>query len=842
MPDVLLRLGASLAALWLALLLLTAYASGGELVDFTPKGPTRTPRTLGTIKVGIRVDNYPYSFRDADGTVKGFSVDLLHELGRLMGLQFEEIHGSMEETHRSFREGRLDMVVTLAESKERSQYCDFSIPYLPMTGAILMRTDAAPVSGLEGLRGKQVLLQRGSVAESTLIASGVQTGILYTDTIEDALLKLDGGYGDATLASRLTALALIRRNHIRNVQAVGAPIQDFQIRYCFGVRPGDKQLLSLINEGLAALNHNAPNSGPSAYDRIYAKWFGFIEPAGYSTTHIAIAIAAGLALALAVAIWAVVRQRTMRKRIAKQALALRESEERYRSIFESSLDGIVVLGRIPRKDNDFLITAANCAALRIFGQSARPGPGTTLNGLLQEGPDLSARIAAALLPGNSVLFEYQFKLQQKPVWVHVSVAHKGNRLLLVMADITEAKLAEARFQKSQDALRQAQKLEAIGTLASGIAHDFNNILTGIIGNAQLAQLDIDPKHPARPNIEEILKGSERAKNLVRQILTFSRKAETKKETVRISPLIKEALNFLRSTTPSYIEIRYKESDKTAQIQADPTQIYQVLTNLCTNAVHAMNGRPGHIEIAEAVVTLGAEVSSVHSELKEGSYFRISVRDTGSGMPPEVLEHLFEPFFTTKGQGEGTGLGLAVVHGIVRNHGGVVTVYSQVGQGAVFNLYFPLVKASDEKDREDESRRPIPLGGGETVVLLDDEETIVSTSRIMLEKLGYKAKAFANPEEAEAEILSHPQEIYAVVTDLTMPKLSGIDFARKIRLLRPGLPVILASGYIGERDYSLAHEAGVSFIVDKPYTFHALGNALAACKRSKSQNEPQVRQA
>ena len=357
-------------------------------------------------------------------------------------------------------------------------------------------------------------------------------------------------------------------------------------------------------------------------------------------------------------------------------------------------------------------------------------------------------------------------------------------------DISARKEAERSLRRAETTRRtleaelfHAQKMEAIGTLAGGIAHDFNNILAAIVGNAEMAQMELPAAHPARRDMSEVLRAARRARELVLQILTFSRKQQPQRRPVRTAEVIDDVSCLLRATIPSTIEIVKDIGDPTLHVFGEPTQLHQVLMNLCTNAAHAIGDQHGTIELRQAFVEIGGE--SLHGDLVPGRYVCLTVKDTGHGMDRATLARVFEPFFTTKTAGVGTGLGLAVVHGIVKSHDGTVLVESAPDRGTTFQLYFPLLAcdaASDAAETMD-----VPRGDGERVLFVDDEPTLTDVAQRMLERLGYRVVALASSTEALAAFRADPSAFDVVISDLTMPGLTGMQLAAELRRLRSGLP-------------------------------------------------------
>jgi len=399
------------------------------------------------------------------------------------------------------------------------------------------------------------------------------------------------------------------------------------------------------------------------------------------------------------------------------------------------------------------------------------------------------------------------------------------RSMATVQDVTEREQAAADRVLLETQLHHAQRMEALGTLAAGIAHDFNNILTAIMANASLALLDVGLSHRVRESLGEISTAGSRAAALVQQILAVRRREPQQTRVVALPAIIDEALMLVRATIPATVEIATDFAVDTPSIAADPTQIHQVMMNLCTNAWHAMAGQPGRLGIQTFGLTVDADAKRIHPELEPGRYAVVTVSDTGTGMDPATLERIFDPFFTTKPVGEGSGLGLAVVHGIVKGHAGVVTVVSSPGNGTTFQLYVPAVDAAVDvvasspprpKPRRDVERR---------VLLVDDEASIIGVMKRSLESLGFEVSAFTRPLEALEAVRSGTARFDAVVTDHRMPGMSGSDLTRELRSLDPGLPVITMSGYLSDKVVEEGTQLGVARFLNKPCSIEELAELL-----------------
>ena len=517
----------------------------------------------------------------------------------------------------------------------------------------------------------------------------------------------------------------------------------------------------------------------------------------------------------------VARDITERKRHEEDLLRLHVA-------MDATTDGIYLADRASLR-----YVYVNAAASRMLGR--------THEDIMQSGPedvlgiprDQLERTYDALIAGAAPAAPLEL-LRTRPdgsqAWVelrrHAHQTKQGWIITSVARDITVRKQAEAAQAALELALRESQKLEAIGTLAGGIAHDFNNIISAILGNVELARQDVaDPR--ARESLEEIRKAGFRARSLVQQILTFGRRQPTQRVTISLPAIIDESVRLLRATLPARLEINWQCDADTPNVLADATQLQQVLINLGTNAAHAIGAHAGRIDILSAPATLddaALQASPRLGELRAGRFARITVRDTGQGMDATTLEHIFEPFFTTKPVGEGTGLGLSVAHGILRTHDGAVVAHSEPGKGTRFELFLPAAEAGAA------APAPAPAvaaaaGVGQRVLYVDDDESLLFLTQRMLERRGYRVTAHAAPDAALAAVRADPHGFDLVVTDFNMPGKSGLDVARAVRAIRPDLPVAIISGYITDQLRAEAEGGGVRALIFKPNAVEELCDAV-----------------
>jgi PAS domain S-box-containing protein len=510
-------------------------------------------------------------------------------------------------------------------------------------------------------------------------------------------------------------------------------------------------------------------------------------------------------------------ERTVQLRDANEAL--RKADSRQRALLNAIPD---VVFRIHR-DGTFLDFSAPRG--NTFLPPERIIGSKLLDPAIPEGvrTALTSAIERAITSGTVVPLEYALPADGGPRQFEARIVRSGpEEVVATIRDITARKNAEAHRERLEQQLRQSQKMEAIGTLAGGIAHDFNNILTAILGYAELLRAQVRGQAGVEERISEIAKAGTRAKDLVAQILTFSRRQEHSRTAMSLGPAVDEALKLLRAAIPASIEIDAQVDPDLPPVMADATQIHQVVMNLAANASAAMEGGPGRLRVRCSAIDLDESVAA-DVGLSAGRFVSLVIEDTGCGMAPEVLERIFDPFFTTKGPGEGTGLGLSVVHGIVKAHEGAIVVESRVGEGTSFRAYFPALLEHQPSHARPRTRTA--EGQGEHVLCVDDEPALIELLRDQLVTLGYRVTAHVSPIEALSDFLSRPLDFDVLLTDLTMPGLSGADLAEKVLAVRPDLPIVMATGYGRVMSEERARELGLRPLLYKPFTMVALGDAI-----------------
>jgi PAS domain S-box-containing protein len=728
--------------------------------------------------VGSEQEYPPFSTGMTDESAGGFTVELWKavavETGWNYTLRVQPFHQVLD----NFKNGNIDLLINLAISDERDKFADFTVPHVIVHGAIFVRKGEISIRSEEDLAGKSIIVLNADLAHDYAIARGWEKQLVPVATNAEGMKLLASGKHDAMLLGKLTGMQTLQKTGLTNIIALPAKA-GFAQKFAFAVPEGQSRLLATINEGLALTKSNG------TYDKLYHKWFGIYKTEEVSWRDVWQYILPFVVVCIGIAGYFFYRWRIERETSARK----------YQDLYDNA--PVMFLSVEPQKG---AVIDCNQTLLEVTGYTREEIVGHPVSGLYH--PDCTdiAKAAFQSFLSNKIVHNVELQLQCKGgrnidiILNSSAVCNKQGAILYSRSslhDISARKQAEKERRKLQLQLNQAHKMEAIGIMAGGIAHDFNNLLSIVSSNIGLLQHKLPTGDPSREHVELINGATSRAKALVSQILAFSRQEKTELGPVNLARIVEDTLLLLRSTFPATIEIISAINDRQVVINADTTQLQQVLINLCTNSVHAMADK-GLLRINQNAVVLTAEDLPKTKGLPSGLYAQLSIRDTGTGIEEELLKKIFDPFFTTKAVGQGTGMGLAVTHGIVEQYGGFITVESDPGLGSTFNLYFPSIESSSQ-ELEVEQTESLPTGT-ESILFVDDEECIAYSCKELLECQGYTVTSVTNSLEALELFKTRPNTFDLVFTDQTMPNMTGIQLATELLKIRADIPIILCSGY------------------------------------------------
>ncbi|MFT5730496.1 MAG: signal transduction histidine kinase/ABC-type amino acid transport substrate-binding protein [Desulforhopalus sp.] len=775
---------------------------------------------VGTRTLLVRGDyNYPpYEYLDGHGKPQGFNVDIINAVTDVMGLKVEIDLGPWEEVRLQVEEGEIDALIGMFNTAERDKLFDFSIPHFIASYAVFVR-DGSPIQSLDDARNSKIIVQLSDLGHDYLKENAITQDIIIKKDWSDVLTSLAKGEGDCAIVSRLQGTQLIGNLSIANIKAVGPPI--IQRKYSIAVTQDNSVLLAHINEGLNIIKETGQ------YDQIYIKWFGIYteQPLTFvkAFKYFFWVVLPLMALAVAGLLWSWTLRRRVNLRtndLNNELLerrrtedALRRSENQLREIFE-----ILPIG-LWFTDKDGNLQRGNHMGQQIWG--VEPNLPISEYGAIK-GCRLPSRkpiepdewaLVKTVREGVTIIDELleieSFDGKKKTILSYTAPVLDDNGnidgAIVVNVDISDRMVLENQ-------LRQSQKMEVVGTLAGGIAHDFNNILSVILGYAEMAKDDCQSGSSISKDLDEVLGAGNRAKGLVQQILAFSRQEDTERIILQPASIVKETIAMLRPSLPTTIEITQDIDTGTDLVFVDPSQLNQILMNLCTNAFHAMEETGGKLDISLKEVTLSNEDLVHEPDVTNGTFIQISIGDSGTGIAPTVKDNIFDPYFTTKETGKGTGIGLSIVHGIVKNYGGFISLYSELGEGAVFHVFLPVVEK--EALTENEMNGQIPIGC-ERILFVDDEELLAQMGKSMLERLGYHVTVRTSSLEALETFQNQPDKFDIVITDQTMPGMTGSDLSRKMLQIRSDIPIILCTGYSTIISEEKAKAMGIKEFAFKP---------------------------
>ena len=853
------------------------------LVLLMALGPAGAVRAETTVVVGV----YQYEpLMGVGGRTRsdGFLIDIMQAIANRNGWRLVFRTGSWPDCQEWLERGEIDVLGGVAFTEENAARFVFGRESLLVARGQIYARFGLAIESVADLADKKIAVVQGDPHyqdfQVVIERSGLQCRFVEAEDYETVLLMVAAGRCDAGIVSQFFG-----GYHRDRFAVIGSPVVSSPRQLFFATRRDHRPgLIAALDDQLWQLKRDKR----SAYHLARLRWLN-LQPEHHLPTWIWWVCLGGGAVALGLLLHAMAMRRVIRTKtrelskknqtLSEEILQRRQAETKLHR--QNEYLGVLhatALGLMDRLDLEELLQAlvkragallsASAGFIYLYdkelkalvlkagsggfaaaiGDQVMPGQGL-VGQVYQTGqaigvddylawPRLSEKpltddvrgvLAVPLRSGGGIKGVIGFAQCHTPTQFHTAeqrILEQFAELAAIAIDNAhlytrlQRELAERR--RMEDQLLQAQKMEAIGTLAGGIAHDFNNILGAIIGFTEISLYDLPQNASARSNMEQVLQAGNRARDLVKQILAFSRKSNTDHELIDLVPITKEVLKLLRASLPSTIEIQSRIGPDISMIMADPIQIHQVLMNLCTNAAHAMEDGGGRLDVELGQVALSVEDHHACSDVEPGRYVQLIIRDNGHGIEPGILDRIFDPYFTTKEMDKGTGMGLAVVHGIVTSQKGCIRVKSQLTCGTEFEVLFPAVENQERRMRP----RDLPIvRGTERVLFVDDEVALAQLGKTMLERLGYEVRACTSSLEALEIFRVDPDRWDLLVTDLTMPRMTGVRLAQKLRELRPSLPVIICTGYSEEMAPDHIRSLGINGLLLKPLVLGALSQEV-----------------
>ncbi|HOS38630.1 MAG TPA: transporter substrate-binding domain-containing protein [Spirochaetota bacterium] len=811
------------------------------LLLFVISPPPCADATEPPAKKSIRVVASVYEpFVVQKGTaITGFDVDLLDTICRLHGIEYAIRLTSFKEMLDDVAAGRADMAIgCVYVTKERATLFHFTKPYL-MGGLVMAVPTSRPLSSVDELDGKRLGVKLDATGERfarRLVAKGTRIRVVPYEATIDSFQALARGELDAVFNDYYNTILLIQRLYAGEISVAkniwGVRLYD-TTPIAYPVRRGNEWLTAILDDEIVRLE------SMGFRERLLAKWFPVQHPVNWPRFAL---YGAGAVLALGALIALALRRRQQ----ALRTRALEEAAHRFGSLVMTLPLAVFILehGRILH---------ANTEAGRLMGlhdasesdgkdfdsffQRSDAGPAGAHSAILERDDPADDADAGGGADTETPIREMTWRRYDGAVTPVLCAVHRiewmGRRARALFAqDLSDYHAVRAEKERLTGLLAQSQKMEAIGQLAGGVAHDFNNLLTGIMGHADMALLDASDEGQRTP-LRHILNAAQRAAELTAKLLTFARRGPMRAAPIHLHAIVDEAIALLPQRFGSAIAITRRLDAERDLVMGDATFLVQVMVNLLINAHDAMDGA-GAVTIATDTIVIDERRRALIGCAGTGPHIRLSFTDTGCGIAAADLPRIFEPFYTTKASGKGTGLGLAMAYGIVKQHGGELTVESETGRGTTFTLYLPLTEGDVEADRP---HGPAALPAGDMsghIAVIDDEEAVVSYLERLLERGGYAVTSFIDPSAGLAWLRDHYETVDAVLLDVIMPQLDGAELVRVITTERPGLPVLLMSGHVPtEAEVRLGdfREHAASFLA-KPLRSAEVLDAIAAALRDK----------
>jgi two-component system cell cycle sensor histidine kinase/response regulator CckA len=775
--------------------------------------------------VGVFSDAYPYSYVDSEGNLAGFAVDVLDAVAKAVNLQIARIPGPADQIRARFERGEFDMLQYHGVAPGRPSYAEFSTPFLSLQGCVYVRADG-DIRSLKELNGRLFgVIGTTGLGEKLLKDNNIRARIVAVASQEDLLQRVDAGELDGVFLSQLTELSVARKLHLSNIKILGRPFDGYDIQQAFAVHPGDAELMARLNEGLAIIQHTGE------YDRLYRKNIGQFGSTILNVDELKLAATIALEIGFMIAVWGYFRQRRLRKELALQASTLAEQRALLQALYDNIPMAMTVIETGPLEARILSMNRQACALYFVEAAEATGQPLDSLPVSEDIRRHLSEAIAHPRADGHVFTSETSLKIGKRILEVTAIplASPEGpatDRICVLVEDITKRRRQEAE-------VAQSRRLRAVGELVGGIAHEFNNLLTPVMLKAGEIQLSRPDDTALQQDIDVISQAVRRTAELTRRLLTFGRKVEHKPESVRLEAIARGCFDLLKNTIDRRISWENSIPPDLLPLHLNATDLNQVLLNLLLNARDALLERlSGRNPAAWAPkITVEAEqLPSTAFEMPRGQsgktllgWQRLTVRDNGLGMPPDIIERIFEPFFTTKGAGKGTGLGLATAWHLVTDAGGRLDVESSLGVGSAFHVFLPIWPSAEVPKAVVVSPEPVKPAR----VLLVEDETLVADSVVeILRRCGHKVMHIRDGSEAWKHLGDNFASYDLLIIDVNLPGMNGVDLVARLRESEFSGRVLMLSGRFTSSDMSALTRLGIDHSLTKPFNVQQLLEAVS----------------
>jgi PAS domain S-box-containing protein len=782
------------------------------------------------LRVGVFTDAYPYSYIDSEGHLAGFAADVLDAVAKAVNLRIERIPAPTDQIVGRFQRGEFDLLQYHGITPSRKAYADFSTPFLSLQGSVYVRSDGV-VRSLRDLNGLRFgVIGATGLGERLLRDNGVEARIVRVPTQEDLLQRIATGELEGGFLSQLTELSVARKLHLNNIKILGRPFDGYDIQQAFAVHPGDSELLARLNEGIAIVQRTGE------YDRIYRKNFSQFGLYILSVDELKLAASIALEIGFIVALWGYFRQRKLRKAISLQASALAEQQALLQALYDNIPMAMTVVDTGPPGARILSMNRQACALYFVDASEATGQPLDSLPVSEDIRRHLSEAIAHPMADGHIYTSETSLKIGKRILEVTaIPLASpdspETSRICVLVEDITK--------RRQQDAeVAQSRRLRAVGELVGGIAHEFNNLLTPVMLKTGEIQMSRPEDAALQQDIEVISLAVQRTAELTRRLLTFGRKVEHKAESVRLEAIAGGCFDLLKNTIDRRISWETSIPPDLLPLHLNATDLNQVLLNLLLNARDALLERLAGRNPATWTPKITVEAEQLPPsafEMPKGQdgktllgWQRLTVRDNGLGMPPDIIERIFEPFFTTKGAGKGTGLGLATAWHLVTDAGGRLDVESTLGAGSAFHVFLPIWPTVEEPAPAAETIEPAKPA---RVLLVEDEVLVADSVVEILKRGGHKVRQVRDGSEAWKHLAENIGSYDLLIIDVNLPGMNGIDIVARLREREFPGRILMLSGRFTSSDMAALTRLGIDRSLTKPFNMRqfleAVGESLGA---------------